>query len=80
MSSAADTHLQAFIVTSEPPRIAGKEPVVRRWAVLSASAEAAAELVRMRVAPKCVVTSTEETLTPEDVSAINLQPDQPVAL
>ncbi len=80
MNAAAETGLQAFIVTSEPPRLAGSERVIKRWAVLSTSAEAASELVRMRVAPECVVSATDEALTSEEVSAIGLQPGHAKAM
>ena len=71
---------QAYIVTREAPRIAGKEPVVKRWAMLTMSAEAAVELVRMRVGPECVVTATDEALTPDAVSAIGLKRGHATAL
>jgi hypothetical protein len=55
-----DQILRAYIVTTEPPRIAGKESVRRRWAVLAENVEAAVDLVRERVAPECVVEAASE--------------------
>ncbi|WP_336487944.1 hypothetical protein [Methylobacterium nigriterrae] len=72
--------LQAYVITTEPARIAGKEPVTRRWAVLAENVETAAELVRERVAPECIVEATDEILAPEEASAVGLQPHHAVGL
>jgi hypothetical protein len=69
-----------YIVTTEPPRIAGKESVRKRWAVLVESVEAAVDLVRERVAPECVVEAADEVLSPERASEIGLQPYHATAL
>ena len=75
-----DQILTAYIVTTEPPRIAGKASVRKRWAVLAENAEAAVDLVRERVAPECVVEAADEVLSPEKASEIGLQPYHATAL
>ena len=75
-----DQILTAYIVTTEPPRIAGKASVRKRWAVLAENAEAAVDLVRERVAPECVVEAADEVLSPERASEIGLQPYYATAL
>ena len=72
--------VQCFIVTTEPPRLAGKEPVLKRWAVLADNSDQAAEIVRARVAPECIVTVTDEELPDDRASEINLQFGHAVAL
>jgi hypothetical protein len=72
-TAVIDRPLRAYIVTTEPPRVAGKERVTRRRAVLAENAEAAVDLVRERVAPECVVEAADEILSPEKASEIGLQ-------
>ena len=72
--------LQAYTVTSPPPRLAGKEPVIKRWAVLCESAEVAVELVQERVASECTVEATDEHLTPEKADEIGLRPHHATGL
>ena len=80
MEASALTEHRAFVITTTAPRIAGKEPRVKRWAVLTVSAKAAEEIVRMRVAADCVVEATGDVLAPEEAAAIGLQIDQATAL
>ncbi|AWN41161.1 hypothetical protein DK389_12290 [Methylobacterium durans] len=81
MDTASETRsLHPLVVTCQSPRIAGDEPVMKRWVVLSESAEAAAELVRERVAPACEVAATDEVLSQEEADGIGLKPHHPVAL
>jgi len=75
-----DRPLQAYVITTQPPRIAGKETVIRRWAVPAENAEVAADLARERVAPECAVEATDEILSPEQASAMGLQPYHATAL
>jgi hypothetical protein len=75
-----DQILRAYIVTTEPPRIAGKESVRKRWAVLTENVEAAVDLVRERVAPECVVEAADGVLSPERASEIGLQTHHATAL
>ena len=79
-SAAVDSVVQAYVVTSQPPRLAGKEPVIKRWAVLCESAEVAVELVRERVASECTVEATDEILAPEKVDEIGLKPHHATGL
>ncbi|WP_336492353.1 hypothetical protein [Methylobacterium nigriterrae] len=72
--------LRAYVITAEPPRIAGKEPVTKRWAVLAENVEVAADLVRERVAPECIVEATDEILSPEQAGDIGLQPHHATVL
>ena len=81
LDTATETKtLQAHVVTCQSPRIAGAEPASKRWAVLSESAEVAAELVHERVAPACEITATGEVLSQEEADVIGLKPHHPVAL
>ncbi|GEP07771.1 hypothetical protein MOX02_58090 [Methylobacterium oxalidis] len=81
MDTATETDtLKAHVVTCQSPRIAGEEPVLKRWVVLTESAQAAAELVRERVAPACEIAATEEVLSQEEADRIGLKPHHPVAL
>jgi len=75
-----DRPLRAYVITTELPRIAGKETITKRWAVLAENAEVAADLVRERVAPECIVEATDEILSPEQASEIALQPYHATAL
>ena len=79
-TAVIDRPLRAYIVTTEPPRVAGKERVTRRRAVLGENIEVAVDLVRERVAPECVVEAANEVLSPERASEIGLQPYYATAL
>ena len=72
--------LQAHVVMTTPPRIAGKEAAPKRWAVLARSAEEAEGIVRERVGADCVVQVTDDFLGQDEAAAIGLHPGHATAL
>ena len=80
METLTQPNLKAHVVTTTPPRIAGKEVITKRWAVLARSAEEAEDIVRERVAAECLVQVTDEILDQDKVIAIGLQPGHATAV